>query len=196
MDKEPFPHTPFLFWVTTLETSPTAGYHIVFHNFIHTRLPCSGYFRMLEEQGRIQAFSPFNSTCYGHLSLSFTWQLQAWFPPQSPERDRVGDGLAQLVMCLCKPVAGIEPTGNMVKQPARFTVDTISAGQGDVMVFVEDPEGNKEEVSWALPPPPVSIPQRIWVCNRARNCASVFLIITHNNNFFLLKGFLRLTASR
>ncbi|XP_038628402.1 filamin-B isoform X2 [Tachyglossus aculeatus] len=40
---------------------------------------------------------------------------------------------------------GIEPIGNMVKQPARFTVDTISAGQGDVMVFVEDPEGNKEE---------------------------------------------------
>ena len=33
----------------------------------------------------------------------------------------------------------------MVKQPAKFTVDTISAGQGDVMVFVEDPEGNKEE---------------------------------------------------
>nr|XP_035927602.1 filamin-B isoform X5 [Halichoerus grypus] len=40
---------------------------------------------------------------------------------------------------------GIEPTGNMVKQPAKFTVDTISAGQGEVMVFVEDPEGNKEE---------------------------------------------------
>ncbi|XP_070349739.1 filamin-B isoform X4 [Equus asinus] len=40
---------------------------------------------------------------------------------------------------------GIEPTGNMVKQPAKFTVDTISAGQGDLMVFVEDPEGNKEE---------------------------------------------------
>lgn len=34
----------------------------------------------------------------------------------------------------------------MVKQPANFTVDTISAGQGDVMVFVEDPEGNREEV--------------------------------------------------
>ncbi|XP_021099603.1 filamin-B isoform X8 [Heterocephalus glaber] len=40
---------------------------------------------------------------------------------------------------------GIEPTGNMVKQPAKFTVDTISAGQGEVMVFIEDPEGNKEE---------------------------------------------------
>uniref|UniRef100_A0A7M4FQA1 Filamin B n=1 Tax=Crocodylus porosus TaxID=8502 RepID=A0A7M4FQA1_CROPO len=40
---------------------------------------------------------------------------------------------------------GIEPHGNMVKQPANFTVDTISAGQGDLMVFVEDPEGNREE---------------------------------------------------
>jgi len=43
-------------------------------------------------------------------------------------------------------LAGIEPHGNMVKQPAIFTVDTISAGQGDLMVFVEDPEGNREEV--------------------------------------------------
>jgi hypothetical protein len=50
-------------------------------------------------------------------------------------------------------MTGIEPTGNMVKQPAKFTVDTISAGQGDVMVFVEDPEGNKEEVRWRMPPP-------------------------------------------
>uniref|UniRef100_A0A8U7NN68 Filamin B n=1 Tax=Corvus moneduloides TaxID=1196302 RepID=A0A8U7NN68_CORMO len=40
---------------------------------------------------------------------------------------------------------GIEPHGNMVKQPAIFTVDTISAGQGDLMVFIEDPEGNREE---------------------------------------------------
>ncbi|XP_074861976.1 filamin-B isoform X3 [Carettochelys insculpta] len=40
---------------------------------------------------------------------------------------------------------GVEPHGNMVKQPAVFTVDTISAGQGDVMVFIDDPEGNREE---------------------------------------------------
>ncbi|XP_032996888.1 filamin-B isoform X3 [Lacerta agilis] len=40
---------------------------------------------------------------------------------------------------------GIEPHGNMVKQPAKFSVDTISAGQGEVLVFVEDPEGNREE---------------------------------------------------
>lgn len=54
-------------------------------------------------------------------------------------------GLVQLVTG-CVLTTGIEPMGNMVKQPAKFTVDTISAGQGDVMVFVEDPEGNKEEV--------------------------------------------------
>uniref|UniRef100_A0A8D0GGW0 Filamin B n=1 Tax=Sphenodon punctatus TaxID=8508 RepID=A0A8D0GGW0_SPHPU len=39
----------------------------------------------------------------------------------------------------------IELHGNMVKQPAKFAVDTISAGQGEVMVFIEDPEGNREE---------------------------------------------------
>lgn len=42
--------------------------------------------------------------------------------------------------------AGIEPTGNMVKQRAEFTVETISAGQGDVLVYVEDPAGHREEV--------------------------------------------------
>lgn len=51
---------------------------------------------------------------------------------------------ANVLFCICLP--GIEPHGNMVKQPAIFTVDTISAGQGDLMVFIEDPEGNREEV--------------------------------------------------
>ncbi|XP_039366537.1 filamin-A isoform X1 [Mauremys reevesii] len=40
---------------------------------------------------------------------------------------------------------GIEPTGNMVKRTAEFTVETISAGQGDVLVYVEDPAGHREE---------------------------------------------------
>ncbi|PKK16737.1 filamin-A-like, partial [Columba livia] len=40
---------------------------------------------------------------------------------------------------------GIEPTGNMVKQRAEFTVETISAGQGDVLVYVEDPAGHRQE---------------------------------------------------
>uniref|UniRef100_A0A8C9R1D2 Filamin B n=1 Tax=Scleropages formosus TaxID=113540 RepID=A0A8C9R1D2_SCLFO len=42
--------------------------------------------------------------------------------------------------------AGIEPVGNRVLRPAVFTVDTFSAGQGQVTVYVEDPEGTREEV--------------------------------------------------
>lgn len=42
--------------------------------------------------------------------------------------------------------SGIEPTGNMVKKKAEFTVETISAGQGEVLVYVEDPAGHREEV--------------------------------------------------
>lgn len=44
------------------------------------------------------------------------------------------------------PLAGIEPTGNMVKKRAEFTVETRSAGQGEVLVYVEDPAGHQEEV--------------------------------------------------
>ncbi|OCT57973.1 hypothetical protein XELAEV_18002841mg [Xenopus laevis] len=40
---------------------------------------------------------------------------------------------------------GIEPTGNMVKKRAEFTVETISAGTGEVLVYVEDPAGHREE---------------------------------------------------
>ncbi len=46
--------------------------------------------------------------------------------------------------------SGIEPTGNRVMRPAVFTVDTFSAGQGQVTVYVEDPEGRREEVKPAL----------------------------------------------
>ncbi|XP_067915420.1 filamin-C isoform X2 [Heterodontus francisci] len=40
---------------------------------------------------------------------------------------------------------GIEPHGNVVLKPAEFTVETINAGLGEVLVFVEDPEGHTEE---------------------------------------------------
>ena len=43
-------------------------------------------------------------------------------------------------------ILGIEPHGNTVLQPAVFTVDTQEAGSGEVLVYVEDPEGYKEEV--------------------------------------------------
>ncbi|KAL0158427.1 hypothetical protein M9458_046503, partial [Cirrhinus mrigala] len=36
----------------------------------------------------------------------------------------------------------IEPTGNVVMKKAVFTVETISAGQGEVLVYVEDPAGH------------------------------------------------------
>ncbi|KAA0707536.1 Filamin-B [Triplophysa tibetana] len=41
---------------------------------------------------------------------------------------------------------GIEPTGNRVMRPAIFTVDTYSAGQGQVTVYVEDPVGLRGEI--------------------------------------------------
>lgn len=51
---------------------------------------------------------------------------------------------------LFAPSAGIEPTGNMVKKRAEFTVETRSAGQGEVLVYVEDPAGHQEEVGAAV----------------------------------------------
>ncbi|KAB0399723.1 hypothetical protein E2I00_009052 [Balaenoptera physalus] len=40
---------------------------------------------------------------------------------------------------------GIEPQGNTVLQPAHFTVQTVDAGVGEVLVYIEDPEGHTEE---------------------------------------------------
>ncbi|KAM6987096.1 filamin-C isoform 16-T16 [Aplochiton taeniatus] len=40
---------------------------------------------------------------------------------------------------------GIEARGNMVLQPAEFLVETVEAGLGEVLVYVEDPEGHTEE---------------------------------------------------
>uniref|UniRef100_A0A3Q3B3P4 Filamin B n=1 Tax=Kryptolebias marmoratus TaxID=37003 RepID=A0A3Q3B3P4_KRYMA len=42
---------------------------------------------------------------------------------------------------------GIEPTGNRVLRPAIFTVDTFSAGQGQVTVYLDRPDGSQEEVT-------------------------------------------------
>ncbi|XP_077459894.1 filamin-B-like [Stigmatopora argus] len=41
---------------------------------------------------------------------------------------------------------GIEPTGNQVSRPANFTVDTFSAGQGQVTVYLEHPDGSRQEL--------------------------------------------------
>lgn len=42
--------------------------------------------------------------------------------------------------------SGIEPRGNMVLKPAEFIVETVEAGLGEVLVYIEDPEGHTEEV--------------------------------------------------
>lgn len=50
-------------------------------------------------------------------------------------------------------ITGIEPHGNKVLKPGVFTVETLEAGSGQVLVYVEDPEGHKEEAShtrWTL----------------------------------------------
>ncbi|XP_061544539.1 filamin-B-like isoform X2 [Phycodurus eques] len=41
---------------------------------------------------------------------------------------------------------GIEPTGNRVLRPAVFTVDTFSAGQGQVTVYLDHPGGTRQEL--------------------------------------------------
>lgn len=41
---------------------------------------------------------------------------------------------------------GLEPHGNKVGNPARFTIDTFSAGRGAVDVIVLNPKGHREPV--------------------------------------------------
>uniref|UniRef100_A0A673XWA5 Filamin C n=1 Tax=Salmo trutta TaxID=8032 RepID=A0A673XWA5_SALTR len=54
---------------------------------------------------------------------------------------------------------GIEPRGNMVLKPAEFIVETVEAGLGEVLVYVEDPEGHTEEVGGLTGVYPCSSPQ-------------------------------------
>lgn len=46
--------------------------------------------------------------------------------------------------------AGIEPTGPVVGVPAVFTVETFSAGKGNVEVTVDGPGGQKEPVTKSI----------------------------------------------
>ncbi|MGH0130078.1 UNVERIFIED_CONTAM: hypothetical protein FKN15_040916 [Acipenser sinensis] len=69
---------------------------------------------------------------------------------------------------------GIEPTGNVVMKRAQFTVETISAGMGEVLVYVEDPAGHREEV-----PPLIKMTSAMvtrpcfWSPNCAHDCPPV-----------------------
>lgn len=50
------------------------------------------------------------------------------------------------MFCCC--ATGLEPTGNVVGAPARFTVETIGAGKGELEVTVSNPKGASEKVTW------------------------------------------------
>lgn len=54
--------------------------------------------------------------------------------------------IVYLTICWFYSCVGIEPTGNRVLRPAVFTVDTFSAGQGQVTVYLDHPDGTREEV--------------------------------------------------
>ncbi|XP_075880927.1 filamin B a isoform X2 [Nelusetta ayraudi] len=45
---------------------------------------------------------------------------------------------------------GIERTGNRVRRPTKFTVDTFSAGQGQVTIYLDHPDGTTEELKAEL----------------------------------------------
>jgi len=55
--------------------------------------------------------------------------------------------------------AGLEPTGNVVGAPARFTVETAAAGTGELEVVVTSPKGTPEKV-----------------VSRTHDCILVFLV--------------------
>lgn len=61
-------------------------------------------------------------------------------------RERCGTPSQQTRLTPWTCLAGIEPHGNTVLKPAHFTVETIEAGLGEVLVYIEDPEGHTEEV--------------------------------------------------
>lgn len=50
------------------------------------------------------------------------------------------------VIVACLGLTGIEPRSNVVLKQAEFLVETVEAGLGEVLVYVEDPEGHTEEV--------------------------------------------------
>lgn len=54
-------------------------------------------------------------------------------------------------MCWCDLYSGLEPKGVCALAPARFTVETFSAGRGDVYIEIIGPDGNPAEVVILLP---------------------------------------------
>ena len=66
---------------------------------------------------------------------------KAKLKPGAPTRPRVNAGRVRAWG------PGLEPTGNQVGAPARFTVETFSAGKGQVEVIILNPKGKQEPVS-------------------------------------------------
>lgn len=54
------------------------------------------------------------------------------------------EGLTDVFSLVC---AGLEPIGNTAGNPARFIVETFSAGRGDLTVTVLNPRGVQEPAS-------------------------------------------------
>ncbi len=83
-------------------------------------------------------------TAWGHFE-SFILSAQSW--PLSAGESwfvRVIQFVVTFAPLVC--LSGIEPQGNVVLKPAEFLVETVEAGLGEVLVYVEDPEGHTEEV--------------------------------------------------
>jgi len=51
-------------------------------------------------------------------------------------------------MCVCA-IEGLNVKGNTVGAEARFTVETFSAGRGDLDVTVVNPDGQQEKVGYS-----------------------------------------------
>jgi len=53
-------------------------------------------------------------------------------------------------MAIFSFTTGIEPVGNTAGNPARFIVETFSAGRGEVEVIVINPRGTQEPVCFYI----------------------------------------------
>lgn len=96
--------------------------------FPNAKLKAGAPLRPKTNPARVRAYGP-------GLSQSF-----------SPKSQFVFNLINQSNECL----SGLEPAGNSVGAPARFTVETFSAGRGELDISVVNPNGVKEQVGlWA-----------------------------------------------
>uniref|UniRef100_UPI00358FEB07 filamin-C-like isoform X2 n=1 Tax=Myxine glutinosa TaxID=7769 RepID=UPI00358FEB07 len=75
-----------------------------------------------------------------HSIMTYLSQFpKAKLKPGAPLRPKLNPKMA------CAYGPGVEPVGNLVSCPSRFVVETVDAGLGQVLVYVEDPDGHVEE---------------------------------------------------